>query len=454
MIDKQTILTKISTEKALLEAWKLLNKANKTSKGLSNISIKDFEGNLKVHIAEISKSLLSKTYKFSKVKGVTILKKDGKPRPLRVPEIKDRLVHKVLAIAFEKLLTPKYELNNKCSFAYQSGKGIIDAIAQMIIYYREGYRIILEADIVRFFPSVDSVSLIEKIKRALPDDSVNDLFEKAMNQELGNIAELKNRKVYEEHFLSSELGIPQGNALSPLLANICLSEFDQRMIKENIRMVRYADDFIILCKDKNEANKAYQIALEELEEKLKLKVYPLESTENVSAKCSRIIDPRGVRFSFLSVQFDGVRCWVSQTKFDSLIEKLKDICKKEEGINGFQEEIGLLQSLIKMKNLLEGWIAAYYFLDIGKQVEEIDKHVNIELYNLFECFNFSLKADGIQKITLKDRSNTKRGLSDVQRKFVGVPLCKSTLEKIRSKKDSLETLIQTKRIIFERDLIN
>jgi RNA-directed DNA polymerase len=157
MPEQPNILSKISSEKSLYEAWKLLNKANKTSKGLSNISIKDFEGNLTAHIVEISKALQSQTYTFSKVKGVAIKKKDGKPRPLRVPEIKDRLVHKVLAVEFEQLLSQKFNLNNRCSFAYQNGKGIIDAIAQMIIYYREGYKIILEADIEKFFPSVDSV---------------------------------------------------------------------------------------------------------------------------------------------------------------------------------------------------------------------------------------------------------------------------------------------------------
>jgi len=453
MPNQSLILDRISNEKALFDAWKLLNKANKTSKGLSNISIKDFESNIKNHIAEISKDLQSNKYIFSKVKGVTIKKKDGKPRPLRVPEIKDRLVHKVLAIEFEKILSSKFKLNNKCSFAYQSGKGIIDAIVQMMIYYQDGYRIILEADIIKFFPSVDSNALIKKVKKSLPDDSVNDLFEKAVNQELGNIEELKNRKVYEEHFLSSELGIPQGNALSPLLANICLSDFDQRMIKEDIKMVRYADDFIILCKDKAQANKAFDIALEELEQNLKLKVYPLKTTEEEGQKVSRIIDPRGVSFKFLSIRFDGVRCWVDESKFNALIKKLNSTSSIEERKKDNREEIWLLQGLTKIKNLLEGWIAAYYFVDIDTQIEELDKVVSIELYKLFMSFNFSLKQKDLKKISLKGKSNEKWGLGDIQRKFIGIPTCKSTLEKMRTNKDSLEELINTKRQINILNLV-
>lgn len=447
-----TILEKISSEQALYDAWKLLNKSNKSSKGLSNISVKDFEGNLKKNISDISKALITETYQFSKVKGVAIKKKDGKPRPLRIPEIKDRLVHKVLAIEFEKILSPIFKLDNVCSFAYQTGKGIMQAIVEMNIYYREGYRIILETDIVKFFPSVDSKSLIKKIQDTLPDKSVHILFEKAMNQEIGNVSELQNRKLYEEHFQDNELGIPQGNALSPLLANICLAEFDQRMINENFKMIRYADDFIVLCKDKIEANRAFEIAKDELEEKLKLNLYEIKPEPVNGEKISRILDPRATVFSFLSVRFDGKRCWVMDSKVDSLVLKLKNITSLEERkING-QEEIWLLQSLIKIKNLLEGWIAAYFFLDIERQIIEIDKHVNVELYQLFQSFNFNLQKKDLQKISFKNRSNTRLGLGDVQRKFSGISSCISTLKKTRIKRDVLEELIKTRLDIINLGL--
>ncbi|RZA03773.1 MAG: hypothetical protein EOP47_01535 [Sphingobacteriaceae bacterium] len=453
MSKSPTILDNISSEEALLKAWKLLNKSNKSSKGLSNVSVKDFEGNLKTHIAEISKALKSDSYKFSKVKGVTIKKKDGKPRPLRVPEIKDRLVHKVLALEFEKLLSKEFKLDNKCSFAYQKDKGIIDAVAQMVINYREGNPLILEADIEKFFPSVDSEALIKKIKKALPDNSVDDLFERAMKQELGNIQELQNKKVYEEHFLNYENGIPQGNALSPLLANICLSDFDQRMIAANLKMVRYADDFIVLCKDKDEAKRAFEIASDELENKLNLKIYPFQNEEGTLGKFSRIVDPRAFSFSFLSIRFDGKRCWVDDKKVISLIAKLRALASMEERKKEVKEEIWLLQGLTKFRNLLEGWIAAYYFVDIDPQIIEIDKHVNIELYKMFTSFNFSLNKKDLQKISLKGKSNPRWGLSDTQRKFSGIPTCKTILTKLRTSKDSFEERINTKILIEEKSLI-
>lgn len=443
MSKKTTILETISSKESLYSAWKKLNKTNKTSRGLSNVSVKEFESNLHKHISEISEQLKAGLYEFGKVKGVTIDKKDGSPRPLRVPEIKDRLVHKVLAIEFEELLTSKFNLKNQCSFAYQKGKGIVQAIVQMNVYYQQGYTVILEADIKKFFPSVNAEKLFLKIEDALPDDSVNTLFRKAVLQELGNIKELENKKVYEQHFKNSESGIPQGNSLSPLFANICLSDFDERMIQEDIKMVRYADDFIVMCKNKGEAQRAYNIAQEELTTKLGLHLYPIKEKEHELEKVSRILDPRGVSFSFLSVRFDGVRCWVNESKVESLISKIKRLSSMEERKGDPKAELYLLQCLVKIKNLLDGWIAAYYFIDIEKQILEIDKHVDVELYKLFTSFNFNLQTKDLIRITLKGKSNSRLGLNPIQRKFTGIPSCVKHLQKTRVGKDTIDDLIAT-----------
>src|SRR5690606_8460599 len=120
----------------------------------------------------------------------------------------------------------------------------------------------------------------------------------------------RDQKIYDDIFFSAEEGIPQGNALSPLLANIFLADFDQRMIKEKIKMIRYADDFIIMCKTRAEAEKAYSIAVDELETKLGLKLYPLKEKAEPDEKISRILKPAEHQFNFLSVKFDGKSCSV------------------------------------------------------------------------------------------------------------------------------------------------
>lgn len=437
-----TILAEVGSVTSLKEAWRSLNKFNKKSRGISATTIQDFEDRLEENLEKLSKYLLSGTFKFSPVRGTTINKKNLKPkvpnsnksedqfanlRPLRIPEIQDRIVHKALAISVEKTVSTKFNLRNDCSFAYQKGKGIEDAILKMGHYFGEGYKIILEADIIKFFDTINATNLIKLVQEALPDTSINHLLSGAINQELGNINELKNKKVFEEYFESSEQGIPQGNALSPLLANIYLANFDRRMSKEGFKLIRYADDFIVMCKTYEDAKRAYDISVEELEGKLGLKLHTLGKQGK-----TRIVDPRQHEFTFLSVRFDGQYFRINPKKVTMLFEKMQCLASKEGRQSLYPgEQIGLLQGLTKLKNLTEGWIAAYYFLDCDKQVSEVDKYINITLVQMFEDFGITLKRNDLEEISLNGQRRKRTGLSQNQRKAIGIPLCIDILAKTR-----------------------
>jgi RNA-directed DNA polymerase len=442
----QSLLKQISTIQYLKRAWKLLNTSNKKSTGLSKLSIKDFEANLNKNIQALSKSLIKGTFKFSQVKGVALAKKNKGYRPLLISEVNDRIVHKALALKVEAKVARTYRIRNKCSFAYQKKRSIQDAILKMASYYQQGYTHILEADIQSFFPTVNKSMLLKDLYGKLPDDSLNHLLQGSLNQELGSMVDLKKRdlKIYHDIFVSAEEGIPQGNALSPLLANVFLSQFDQRMIKENIKMIRYADDFIIMCKTKKDAEVAYLIAVNELETKLGLKLYPLKPIAATGEKISRILKPAETQFSFLSVKFDGKNCTVSDKKIISIINKLKDLSSLKALKENYPDQtFGLLQVLVKVRNAIEGWIAAYSFLDIEHQILELDKHVNITLFEIFNEFGFALsrskadkirtqrrvKIDIVKGLTLVQNSNVKSGLNVKQRKSTGIPSCMETYKK-------------------------
>jgi|GEM_PF-565770 Retron-type reverse transcriptase len=440
------LIKQISTIQHLKKAWKLLNTSNKKSTGLSKISIKDFETNLNKNIQALSNSLIKRTFTFSKVKGVALAKKNKGHRPLLISEVNDRIVHKALALKVEAKVARTYRIRNKCSFAYQKKRSIQDAILKMASYYQQGYTHVLEADIQSFFPTVNKSMLLKDLYSKLPDDSINHLLQGSLNQELGNREELKKRdlKIYDDIFVSAEEGIPQGNALSPLLANVFLSEFDQRMIRENIKMIRYADDFIIMCKSKKDAEAAYLIAVDELESKLGLKLYPLKSSAAPGEKISRILKPAETQFSFLSVKFDGKNCTVSDKKIISVINKLKDLSSLKSLKENYPDQtLGLLQVLVKVRNAVEGWIAAYSFLDIEHQILELDKQVNIALFEIFNEFGFALsraksdkirtqrrvKTDPVTGVILARNSSVKSGLNAKQRKSTGIPSCMETYTK-------------------------
>jgi len=356
-----SLLEKISTPQNLIKAWQELNRSRLSSGGLSSETIESFGSSLKSNIGKIKKELRSKSYKFSSTKGVLIDEKkiSGKikKRPIQVSEVRDRLVQRAIARKIEPILNKKFNLRNEASFAYTKKRGVRDALKKVLVLYRKKQNICLEADIKNFFDTVDKEKLLNKIFNALPDKSLNFLLEDALSQKVGNINEFS----FGDQSLFSEEGIPQGGALSPLFANIYLSDFDSCLLKKNLNLIRYADDFVVMCKDHSEAQKAHDLSKKILENKLGLKMHPL-GTE-VSAKTKIVkIGPKAV--TFLGATFTGGKIFPRQEavfKFKSKIREITDI----------NTEKTLLGVLTRLSNLLTGWISAYCYTELNDVLRNI-----------------------------------------------------------------------------------
>ena len=252
----KTLLEKISSVESLKKAWDNLDKTNKSSHGISGETIEDFEKNKDDKITSISSLLLKGRYFLSPNRAVLIPKNKGKFRPLQIPEVSDRMVLKAIAIELEEIFKPVIEKSDGFSFAYQKGIGTREAIFKIIEHYKNGYIYSLEADLINFFGKVNKEDLLNNyIYPKLQDNSINKLLDKALNQELGGLDDFDVEK--RSYFKDVDKGIPQGSPLSPLFSNIFLSPFDQFLIERDYKLVRYADDFVILCKTKEECGAAY-----------------------------------------------------------------------------------------------------------------------------------------------------------------------------------------------------
>lgn len=422
------LITLISSPSYLRKAWIALNKTNKSSRGVSEETIDDFSNSLESNIMEISKRLKSKTYSFSDVRPV-LIPKGGKNefRPLRLAEISDRLVQKALAMKLEELLAKKYKLDNDCSFAYRKGGKVEDAIKKMVEHYSAGYKIILEADIKKFFDNVNRKRLLRKIFQELPDRTINKLIENGLSQGIGDLSHYDSQ--HHHYFLESMHGIPQGNSLSPLLANIYLSSFDQRMILENMRLIRYADDFIVMCKTVADAKHALSVAKEEIEVELGLSLHELASPIHAETSKTRIIDPKHHKFSFLSICFNGQKVWVNPKKIVELREKINVITD----LSTYKHDAkynGLITVLQRLKNLLEGWLSAFKYVDVDRNFEEIDDHINYKLLTTFLKMDFHFKSNNVVEKKIKSVGKKVQLLSDKQRDNTGVPTCIKFLNSI------------------------
>lgn len=406
------LLNKISSVESLRLAWAKLEKFNKESHGLTGETIAEFELNKEDKILSISKRLQEGTYQFSPYRAVLIPKSKGKFRPLQIPEVSDRVVIKAIAIELEEHFKELLEKSRGLSFAYQKGLGVKEAVEKINEYCQNGYSYVLEADLINFFGTVDKDSLLNDVVfKGLSDTTINTLIQQALNQSIGNLDSFNVEQ--KKYFENIDKGIPQGNALSPLLSNIFLSPFDLRLKDKGFKLVRYADDFVIMCTSEKECEEAYIECCTVLEE-LNLNIHKLEEGGK-----TRIVNfNKHDTMDFLSVTFDGNMFYPSFANVERLKNKIRDVC------NG-KDKYCVSTLLIKIKNKLDGWVSAFYYTDIQRYSSEIDAFINRQFYLSLAKMGWKFTASSLGKLPHKFRhkNESPKCLSFLQRKNSGIPLC-------------------------------
>ena len=257
---------KVYRDDVMKEAWKRV-KANKGSSGIDGITIEDIEVmGVKRYLTGIQSELKSGTYKPLPVRRVMIPKPDGSQRPLGIPCVKDRIVQMATKIAIE----PIFEADFKgCSYGFRpkrSAKQALEVVRKAC--NNKGYYVV-DADIEKFFDNVNQDKLMTLIELRISDRRILKLIRQWLKSGVlyGNILEI------------SELGTSQGSVISPLLANIYLNTLDRLWEKYGLThgiLVRYADDTVIICKNKKSANHALTL-LQYIMGKLDLKLHPVKT---------------------------------------------------------------------------------------------------------------------------------------------------------------------------------
>jgi group II intron reverse transcriptase/maturase len=224
---------KVWNPETLKKAWEKV-RANKGKHGVDGVTVEEFEADLEANIKQLHEELKGKTYRPQPVRRVYIPKADGRQRPLGIPTVRDRVVQQALRMVIEPIFEGKFL---PCSFGFRPGRGAHDAIDQVAAYLQEGFQYVVDCDIVGYFDHIPHDRLIDAVAEEISDGTVLKFIR--MFLESG----IMEGGVWSE----TEEGTPQGGVISPLLANIYLHPLDEEMTKRGHRMVRYADDFIILC---------------------------------------------------------------------------------------------------------------------------------------------------------------------------------------------------------------
>ena len=224
-------------------------KENHGCAGVDGVTIEQFEKNLNSNLRKLQYELDSQSYFPLPLMKILVEKKNGDPRALCIPAVRDRVVETAVLQLIEPVLEKEFE---DCSFAYRKGRSVKQAVYRIKEYYDAGYRWVVDADIDAFFDSVDHKMLLEKFKRYIHDPKIQRLIELWLAAEIWDGTSLKVCKK----------GIPQGSPISPILANLFLDELDEELLQKGYKYIRYADDYVILCKNKERAKQGLKLSKE------------------------------------------------------------------------------------------------------------------------------------------------------------------------------------------------
>lgn len=365
-----SLIDKVYHSTNLKMDWKQVRK-NKGAGGIDNETIMSFENKIQENLEELRQELRTGRYTSLPVKRVFIDKrgKAGEKRPLGIPTIKDRVCQQ----AFKNRLEPIFEKHfNACSFRYRPNKSTHMAMRKIWLDINDGNEWIVDADLRDYFGTVDHELLMNLIARKISDGKVLKLIRSMLTT--GYIEKGK--------LFPTSKGTPQGSVISPLLSNIYLTPFDNIMTQKGYKLTRFADDWLIVCKSKKEAEEALKLAKQVLS-RLGLRIHPNKT---------RITHIRW-GFEFLGYKIkQGKGLRLNRNKIKAKINKYNLYAyPKDKSIKRFMEEIrqrAKRKIPLTMKELIEninsvirGWGNYYKKAHVRKIFNKLDRWIIRRLWS-------------------------------------------------------------------------
>jgi len=286
-------------------------KSNKGAAGIDGQSVADFAEHLPEEIAVLVRELKEKSYRPQPVRRVEIPKSDGTHRKLGIPTVRDRVVQQVLLDILQPIFDPQF---HPSSYGYRPGRSCHQAIAKASLFIRRyRRRWVVDMDLSKCFDTLDHDLIIQSFRRRVTDGSILGLLRLFLQSGI----------MTADGWQASEQGSPQGGVISPLIANVYLDAFDQQMKDRGHRIVRYADDILILSCSRRGAENALAVARQILEGGLRL---------TVNERKSRIVHSReGV--PYLGVIIGSRYTRIQDEKVRQFKDKVKRITRRNSPVN-------------------------------------------------------------------------------------------------------------------------
>lgn len=377
--------------KLMKKAWKAVYR-NKGAPGIDGVTTDTY----KKRVDDLLPSLMAKlkkrgTYKSAPLKRVFIPKgKTGKLRPLGIPQIDDRIAQTVIRELIEPIFEQQFHEN---SYGFRPGRNCHQAVEQVLQYKRDGYRFVVDVDIKGFFDNIEHDLIMTFLRAEIADGNILDIIETF----------LRSGVVEDGKLVPTSRGAPQGGAISPLFGNIVLNYLDWELDSAGYKFVRYADDFVIMCKTQSEAESALNFALGVLKQ-LKLENSP-EKTK---------ISTPTQSFQFLGFEIKRTTVTIREKSREKLEDTLRDATTRSYNL---EEKV-----FEKLNRVIRG-TANYFctaFSHTLRYFERLGRWIRRRLRSM--KFKTICRTNNMK---LKNKILAKRGLQDPEQ------LCRDARERYR-----------------------
>lgn len=338
------LLERILDSENLNRAYKRV-KRNHGAPGIDGITVEEALPWLQEHREEFLSSILEGKYKPNPVRRKEIPKPDGGVRKLGIPTVIDRIVQQAIAQQLQPIFEPLF---SDGSYGYRPGRSAQQAVKKMKEYAEQGYSHAVAVDLSKYFDTLNHELFMNLLRKQIHDKRVIALIKKY----------LKSGVMEKGVVCKTEEGSPQGGPLSPLLANIYLNEFDREMEGRGVKVIRYADDIVVLAKSKRAAHHLLESCQKLLVGKLKL---------TMNAQKSKVVSVLAHKhFKFLGFCLGkngkGIYIRAHRKSLEKAKGQLKELTRRNQGRN-------VRRVMENVKVFIRGWVGYYYIADVKRTLQ-------------------------------------------------------------------------------------
>lgn len=350
-LGRADLLQQVLSRENMVKAWKRV-KANKGSAGADGLTIEQTVEHLKTRWPYIREALLNGTYRPQPVRRVEIPKPTGGTRELGIPTVTDRLIQQALLQVLQPLIDPTF---SEFSYGFRPGRSAHDAVLQAQRYAQDGFRVVVDVDLEKFFDRVNHDILMDRLARRIADKTVLRLIRRYL--QAGIMA--------DGVVMARDEGTPQGGPLSPLLANVLLDEVDRALQQRGHRFARYADDCnVYVCSQK--AGERVLRWMRKMYEQLHLRV------NEKKTEVGPVFGRKFLGYCLRRWSGNTVKIAVAPKALDTFKRRIRLITRRVGGQ-------GMTQIAEQMRIYLRGWKSYFRLAQTPKIFKDLDSWIRHRL---------------------------------------------------------------------------